>query len=180
MDMFVNYSCEYQSETGRVKLTFPNIDTTSIGDVKLAIQDAIQAPICDQRLSYQGQVLTDDGMPLCRLYFREGDCLELHFLAAADIKGMRKELDVLKMTAKEIVEKLQRQLPGLQRIESDYRGLCQFFHSVAFAVENSTNDFFHPWKCLKSVAQRHFFVQEGGFDTFMEVFKFSQQLYSIK
>lgn len=54
MDVFVNYSCEYQGETGRVKLTLPDIDTTNIGDVKLAIQDAIQAPVCDQRLSYRG------------------------------------------------------------------------------------------------------------------------------
>ena len=176
----MDYNCEYQGETGRVKLTLPDIDTTSIGDVKLAIQDVIQAPVCDQRLSYRGQVLTDDNLPLCRLYFREGDCFELHFLAAADIKGMRKELTALKATAHEIVEKLERRLPGLQRIENDYRGIWLFFHPVVLAVENITNDFFHPWKCLKSVAQRHFFVQEGGFEPFLEVFKFSRQLYSVK
>jgi len=119
-------------------------------------------------------------MPLCRLYFREGDCFELHFLAAVDIKGMRKELNALKMTAKEIVEKLDRRLPGLLRIENDYHGLWQFFHQAVLALENITNEFFHPWKCSKSVAQRHFFVQEGGFETFLEVFKFSRQLYSIK
>ena len=178
--MYVDFSCEHQHETGRFKLAVPDSDTTSIGDVKFAIQDAIQAPICDQQLFYQGQQLTDNAMPLRRLYFREGDCFELHFLAAADIDGMKRELNVLKTTAQEIVEKLQRQLPGLQLIQNDYRGLWQFFHPVQFAVEKLTNDFFHPWKCLKSVAHRHFFVQEGGFDTFLEVFKFSRQLYSIK
>ena len=43
MDVFVNYNSEYQGETGRVKLTFPDIDSTSIRDVKLSIHDAIQA-----------------------------------------------------------------------------------------------------------------------------------------
>lgn len=180
MDVFVNYSCEYEGERGRFKLTVPDFDNTSIGDVKFAIQDAIQAPVCDQQLFYRGQPLTDDTTPLCRLYFREGDCFELHFLAIADIEDMRKELNVLKITAQEIVEKFERQLPSLQRIENYYEDLCRFFHSAKLSVEILTVDFFHPWKCLKSAAHRHFFVQEGGFDTFLVVFKFSQQLYSIK
>ncbi|KAL9952290.1 hypothetical protein ACROYT_G039525 [Oculina patagonica] len=183
MDVFVDFNCEHEGETGRFKLTVHDIDTKNIRDVKLAIQDAIQAPVCDQKLFYQGQQLTDDTMPLCRLYFREGDCFELHFLAAADIEGMRKELNVLKITAQEIVENLQRQLPGFQPKENDHRGLLQFmsfFHPVQSALKKLTNNFFHPWKCFKSVAHRHFFVQEGGFDHFLEVFKFSRLLYSIR
>lgn len=180
MDLYVDYSCEYEGETGRFKLTLPNSDSTSIGDVKSAIQEVIQAPLCDQRLFYQERLLTDDSMLLSRLYFREGDCFKLHFLAAVDIKGIKTELSVLKSTAQEIVEVLERQLPHNSRIENDFAGLLRFFHRIRVALENLAADFFHPWKCLKTVSHRHFFVQEGGFDAFLEVFKFSRQLFMNK
>ena len=64
MDFYVDYSCEYNNETGRTKLTVSDFDTTSIRDVKYAIQAAIQAPVCDQQLFYRGQPVTDDDMSL--------------------------------------------------------------------------------------------------------------------
>lgn len=171
----MDYSCENDSETGRTKLIVPDFDTTSIRDIKHAIQDAIRAPVCDQQLFYQGQPITDDDMPLTRLYFRQGDCFRLQFLAVADIPGMSELLDVLKLSAQEIAEKLHRQLPD---IKQDSNSLWQFYDRLVFAVEGLAA-FFFPWKSLKSVAQRHFFVQEGGFDAFLEVFKFSRQLYVV-
>ena len=175
MDFYVD-----NSETGRTKLTVSDFDDTSIRDVKYAIQGAIQAPICDQQLFYQGQPVTDDDMPLSRLYFREGDCFKLQFLAAADIPGITQRLDVLKNFAQEIVEKLNRQLPVLNRESlSTLHDLNVQQKSVCRALQKLSRDYFHPWKCLKTVAQRHFFVQEGGFDAILEVFKFSQQLYTV-
>ena len=168
MEFYVDYSCEDNSETGRTKLAVSDFDDTSIRDVKYAIQDAIQAPVCDQQLFYQGQPVTDDNMPLSRLYFREGDCFKLQFLAVADTEGMSVRLDALKNSAQKIVEKLNRQLPVTTIKE--HVELCS-------AIQELTDNFFSPWKCLKSVAQRHFFIQEGGFEAFFEVFKFSRQLY---
>ena len=100
----MDYSCEENNETGRTKITVCDFDSTSIRDVKYAIQEAIQAPVCDQQLFYQGQQVTDDNTPLSRLYVREGDCFTVQFLAAADISGMNEKLDVLKNSAQEIVE----------------------------------------------------------------------------
>ena len=177
MDFYVDYSCEDNNETGRTKLTVSDFDTTTIRDVKYAIQAAIQAPVCDQQLFYQGQPVTDDDMTLSRLYFREGDYFEVQFLAAADIPGMSELLDVLKNCAQRIiVEKLQRQLPNT---EDDSSSLWMFYDRLVYAVEGLAS-FFFPWKCLRSVAQRHFFVQEGGFEAFMEVFKFSRQIYAVE
>ena len=173
----MDYSSKNNNETGRVKLTFSNFDTTSIRHVKYAIQAAIRVPVCDQELFYQGQPVTDDAMPLSRLYFREGDCFKVKFLAAADIPAITDLLDVLKNTAQRIiVEKLQRQLPN---IDDDSSSLWMFYDRLVYAVEGLAS-FFFPWKCLRSVAQRHFFVQEGGFDAFLDVFKFSCQLYTVE
>ena len=173
----MDYSCKNNKETGRTKLSVSDFDTTSIRDVKYAIQAAIQAPVCDQQLFYQGQPITDDDMTLGRLYFREGDCFKVQFLAVADIPGMSDLLEVLKNTAQKIiVEKLQRQLPN---IEDDSSSLWGFYDRLVYTVEGLAS-FFFPWKCLRSVAQRHFFVQEGGFDAFLELFKFSRQLYTVE
>ena len=173
----MDYSSKNNKETGRTKLSVSDRDTTKIRDVKYAIQAVIQAPVCDQQLSYQGQPVTDDDMTLSRLYFREGDCFKVQFLAAADIPGMSELLEVLKNSAQRIiVEKLQRQLPNL---EDDSPSLWMFYDRLAYAVEGLAS-FFFPWKCLRTVAQRHFFVQEGGFDAFLEVFKFCRQLYTVE
>ena len=176
MEFYVHHSCENERETGRTKLTLSDFDTKSVRDVKYAIQDAIQAPVCDQKLFYQGQPLTDDNMLLRRLYFREGDCFHVQFLAVADIPGISELLDVLKVAAQEIVESLQRELPS---IEDNSSGLWRFYDRLVYAVEGLAS-FFFPWKSLRSVAQRHYFVQEGGFDAFLEVLKFSRQLYLVE
>ena len=182
----MDFNCENNSKTGRFKLTVSDFNTTNIRDVKDAIQDVIQAPVCDQQLFYQGQLLTDNQMTLGRLYFKEGESFELQFLAVADIVGMRKLLAMLKISAQEIVEKLNRQLPDISIIkESRGRVSISFSHDFADlglanacrAVQELTSNYFAPWKCAKSSAQRHFFVQEGGFEAFLEVFKYSRQLF---
>ena len=176
----MDYSCEDKKETGRTKLTVSDFGTTSIRDVKYAIQAA--TPVCDQQLFYQGQPVTDDDMTLTRLYFREGDCFNVNFLAAVDIAGMTELLDVLKNSAQNIVKKLNRQPPGTLATEllvsdnSDGLSLLQ----LVIAIDKLSYSFFMPWKQLRTAAQRHFFVQEGGFDTFLQVLKFSQGLNLVE
>ena len=183
MDFYVDYSCEYNEETGRTKLTISDFDTTTIRDVKYAIQAAIQAPVCDQQLFYQGQPVTDDDMTLSRLYFREGDCFKVKFLAAVDITRMTELVDALKNFAEEIVENLNRQLPVINAKEEPdklrklYDFISVLHNNACSATEELRDSFFSPWKCLRTVAQRHFFVQEGGFEAFLEVFKFSRHTY---
>lgn len=176
MEFYVYYSCDNNRKSGRTKITVADVDSTSIRDIKYAIQNAIQAPVCDQKLIYQGLPLTDDNMLLSRLYFREGDCFHLKFLAVADIPGISDLLKILKSAAQDIVEKLQRELPS---IEDHSNSLWMFYDRLVYAVEGLAQ-FFFPWKNLRSVAQRHYFVQEGGFDAFLEVFKFSRQLYPVE
>ena len=166
----MDYSCEDNNETGRTKLTVSDFDTTSIRDVKYAIQAAIHAPVCDQQLFYRGQSVTDDDMTLSRLYFREGDCFKVKFLAAVDIARMTALVDVLKNCAQEMLE-----------TEDNSDGLSQrSYDELVAAIDQLCHSFFAPWKQLRTAAQRHLFVQEGGFDAFLEVFKFSQRLNLVE
>lgn len=174
MEFYVEYhSPEGNWENGKTKLSVPALNTTTIEDVKYMLQVRIQVPVCDQRLFYQGRALTDDQVTLSRLYFREGDTLHLQFTAVADIQGMIELLDVLKKCAREIEEKPGNELPDLNEDSPD---VWQFYDRLLYTVEE-LGSFFFPWKCSRTVAQRHFFVQERGFDAFLEVFKFSRQLF---
>ena len=181
MNVYVDYTCEDNNETGRTELTVSGFDTTSIRDVKYAIQAAIQAPVCDQQLFYQGQPVTDDDVTLSRLYFREGDYFKVSFLAAVDIARMSELVDVLKNFAQEIVEKLKRQPPSKLATEDNSDGISlRFYDELVLAISELCYSMFIPWKQLRTAAQRHFFVQEGGFDAFLEVLKFSQQLNLVE
>jgi len=85
-------------------------------------------------------------------------------------------VDELKSFADEIVVKFNRQLPVMNR-RRRRRDLFSVRHkSACRAIKELQDSFFAPWKCLRTVAQRHFFVQEGGFEAFLEVFKFSRQI----
>lgn len=174
MKFCVYYSCERGKENGRIELTFSEFDDSKcIRDIKKGIQDAIQAPICDQKLFYQGKLLTDENLQLSRLYFREGDSFHVHFLAVADIKGISVLLDDLKAAADEIVNDLSGKL-----LDEYPSKLLLLSDRLSSAVRDLAV-FFVPWKNQTSVAQRHYFVQEGGFDAFLEIFKFSRNLYML-
>ena len=178
MDFYVDYFCEYDKETGRIKLCVSDFNSKSVKDVKYAIQDAIQAPVCDQKLFFQGYLLTDDNMLLSRLYFREGDCFYVQFLAAADIPELNELLGMLKVAAQEIVENLQGELPIIQ--DCDPSGLSRFHQRLVNALEGLESTFFNSRKASRLLAQKHYFLQEGGFDAFLEVLKFSRQLYCFQ
>ncbi|XP_068762519.1 uncharacterized protein [Montipora capricornis] len=176
MKFYVYYKCENDGVCGQTKLSFSEFDNKCIGDVKTRIQDALQAPICDQKLFYQGKLLTDDSMQLDRLYFREGDHFVVQFLAAADIPGICELCNELREAAHEILEDLHGKLPlKVHEVTSKLLPLSERL----FDAVHDLSTFFFPWKNLESVAQRHYFVQEGGFDAFLEVFKFSRHLYSL-
>ncbi len=136
----MEYSCEDNNETGRTKLTVSAFDATTIRDVKYAIQAAIQAPVCDQQLFYQGQPVTDDDITLSRLYVRKGDCFKVKFLAAVHIAVMTELVDVLKKAAQNIVEKLNRQPPSKLAIEdnpADGLSLRSYRHLVHFSCHGN-------------------------------------------
>ena len=95
---------------------------------------------------------------------------------------MTELVDVLKKAAQNIVEKLNRQPPSKLAIEdnpADGLSLRSYRHLV-IALDELSCSFFLPWKQLRTTAHRHFFVQEGGFDAFLEVLKYSQRVNFVE
>ena len=108
----------------------------------------------------------------------------MKFLAVANVTRMSELVNGLKDFSQEIVEKLNTQLPVLntESPEDDsFRRMHDFFsvrhQNACLIIQELKNSFLSPWKCLRTAAQRHFFVQEGGFEALLEVFKFSRQMF---
>ena len=171
MELNVDFKC--LDKTGQVKCVLEDFEKKNVRDFKLELQNLLGAPACDQLLSYRGQQLNVDSLLLKTLYLREGDRLLVEFPAKADIKGM----DCLLRGLKEFAEKVKHDSSSILAISGDRSESSLNYRRVSSSLKNLASKYFFPWKSATSVAQRHYFVQEGGFQAFVEVMKFSHERY---
>lgn len=149
----------------------------TIKDIKNIIQTTLCIPICDQRLFYpERHLISDDSETLNSLYLRDGDRLYLEYLSVIDIEGMDFLIDGLLEFAANIDQWKQDNVfdvitMGEPRDFPNYDLITRSTERLAF-------EFFIPWKNSVSVAQRHYFVQRGAFDKFLEVFNFAELRYT--
>lgn len=147
----------------------------TIQDVKNTIETTLSIPCCDQRLFYpQEHPITDDSVELKSLYLRDGDEIFLEFLSVININGMNEFIDDLLKFAGQIDQWNEE---NIFDINTDTNPPPNY-DIITRATERLAFEYFLPWKNPVSVAQRHYFVQKGAFDKFLEVFKFAQHRYS--
>lgn len=96
MQVSVNYKCLSTKETGLKTITVVDWEKKCVRDLKYAIQNDIHAPVCDQRLFHQGQLLANESMPLSRTYHRQGEAFSVEFLARANVPDMEIYIKTLK------------------------------------------------------------------------------------
>ena len=177
MEVRVNYKCPSTGIAEQVRLCIDDWDSKTLYDVKEAIQTEIRAPMCDQELIYQGRLLDNNSSPLKNLYFRQGDEFEVRFPSEVDLNEIQELLNDLKQFRLRVCTN-QNSLLQITRedLASDYSPLD--YMDVTRALELLAFRFCSPWKTAKSLANRRFFVQDGGLDIFMAIFKFSFKHYS--
>ena len=102
------------------------------------------------------------------MYFRQGDEIGVHFPIQVDLPEIQELLNVLKQF--EFRSRVCTNLDLLLKTTYDYN---KSYMDAIYALQRLAFHIFYPWKTAKSSANRRVFVQEGGFQTFMEIFKFS-------
>ena len=181
MEVNLELKCLQTLKTERLKLTVFDWDNMCVKDLKVAFQNEIEVPACDQKLTYQGRTLSDDLFPLRKLYFRDRDWIVVEFLAKANLAEMRDLLEDLKKFSETIVRQDQNQLLLVSPKKLKESATWYVNHDlVIHALGNLSFSYFIPWKDPKSQVHRHFFVQEGGFSAFMEVLKFASKRYRME
>lgn len=179
MDLKVKLTCLDSGKTECIKITLDEWDHMCVKDLKKALEDEIQVPVCDQILSYQDRQLKDDLFPLKKLYFRQWDTLAVSCSTQGDILNIKSLLEEIKNFAEEIKGKDQSELLTVS-FTKDFRTCYLSYDNIDQALENLSFNFFIPWRNARSVVHRHYFVQEGGFDAFMEVLKFAGKRYRME
>ena len=174
----IEFKCLGSGEVEHDKVNIDIEKVKFVKDLKVKFEEVINAPVSDQKLVYHGRTLNDDSLLLKNLYLRDGDWIRVDFLAKANIPVLKELLHDLKEFSEgssgdqDSILKVSVKPNGQQNIFLNY-------DSVAHALENLAFVFFIPWKNAVSVAHRHYFVQEGGFDTFMNILKFSHKRYRV-
>lgn len=180
MEVNVELKCSDTRETKHLKITVNDWEGRCVKDLKKIFEEEIQVPCCDQKLSYQGRQFGNDNLfPLVKLYLREGDTVSLECISQGKLKEMKEFLKDIKDFSDFITSKNQTEILTFNELTKDDRSSRPNYDHVTQALELLSFDFFIPWKNVKSVVHRHFFVQEGGFDAFMEVLKFANKRYTL-
>ena len=184
LELFVNYNCSGTRATGRVKLSVENWENKRVADLKHLLEEKLCAPVCDQILFYQGRTLGDDCRFLKDLYLRQEDEIEVRFPSDADTLQVEKNVNDLNRFAlkicsnQETVLERSSDLPLDQDFQID--ALENDYMLVINALDALSVNLFSPWKRPKTSANRHYFVQVGGFNIFLGIFRFSFRKYQVK
>ena len=171
--------CLDTKKVQHIKIILKDWDSKCVRELKEVLEDEIQVPACDQELFYQGRPLRNDNLfPLKKLYLREGDTILVECIAQGDLAEIKVLMKDIKDFSNVITSKDQSELLTVNqaRKESSYVN----YDNIARALDLLSFEYFIPWKKSKSLVHRHYFVQEGGFDEFMEVLKFASKRYKTE
>lgn len=176
MDLNVELTCLDSGKTEHIKITINDWDGKFVKELKEILEDEIQVPSCDQNLFYQERPLSDNLFPLKKLYLRQGDTILVECIAQGYLSEMKDVLKEVSDFANAITSQNQSDLLSVCS-KKDIRTSYVSYDYIGRALENLSFNYFIPWKNAQSVVHRHYFVQEGAFDAFMEVLKFANKRY---
>ena len=172
--------CSDTKNVQHFKVTVEDWDSKCVKELKEFLEKEIQVPACDQELYYQGRLLQNDNFfPLKKLYLRKGDTILVECIAQGDLAEIKGLITEIKEFSNSITSEDQSELLTVNPAVKDECSSYVSYDYIARSLDHLSFEYFIPWKNAKSLVHRHYFVQEGGFDAFMEVLKFASRRYKI-
>lgn len=174
-------NCSHAKNVQHFKMTVDDWDSKCVKELKEILENVIQVPACDQELHYQGRLLqnNDNFFPLKKLYLRKGDTILVKCIAQGDLAEVKGLIEEIKEFSNAITSEDQSELLTVTRSKKHDSSSYVNYDYIARSLDQLSFEYFIPWKNARSVVNRHYFVQEGGFDAFMEVLKFACRRYKI-
>ena len=151
-------------------------DMKCIWDLKKILELKLPVAACDQRVYYEKRLL-EDRKSLSSLYVKKGDSFNVEFLACCNIEKLRSMLCGMKKFLETVCESYS----GLETLSSVIENRDQFNNYCRDVVKVLAlkYELFSPWHNEKSVANRHYFAQEGGLDILSSIYKFAQKTFRV-
>jgi len=178
MELNVELKCSDTKNVQHFKVTVEDWNGKCVKELKEILEKEMQVPSCDQELYYQGRLLQNDNFfPLKKLYLRKGDTILVECIAQGDLAEINGLIKEIKEFSNTITCEDQSELLTVTNSKKDDSYVS--YDYIARSLDQLSFEYFIPWKSAKSLVHRHYFVQEGGFDAFMEVLKFASRRYKI-
>ena len=152
-------------------------DVKCIWDLKQILELKLSVAACDQRIYFKERLL-EDRKSLSSLYVKKGDSFNVEFLACCNIENLRSVLHVMKTFLESVCESYSG-LETLSTVTEDRNKFVDYFDDVDDVLDLSSYELFLPWKNQTSVANRHYFTQEGGLDILLSIYKFAQKIFRL-
>ena len=149
-----------------------------IWDLKKMLEVKLSVAACDQRIYFKERLLEDRKSLSSNLYVKKGDSFNVEFLACCNIENLRSVLRVMKIFFETVCESYSG-LETLSAVTKDRNKFVDYCQDVYDVLDLSASELFLPWKNPTSVANRHYFTQEGGLDTLSSIYKFAQKAFSL-
>jgi hypothetical protein len=151
--VWLNLRCTSTSAYLTERLIFTDSQVTCVRDLQLLLESKHRIPVCDQLWRYNSQVLNGEET-LKSLYFRPGDTFEVSYLATA------------------AVEEINGAIETMKNFQSKPDPSAYDWQLAAIHIQRMAFDQFLPWKNAGTLANRHYFHQEGGLDLYFDIFRY--------
>lgn len=175
MDLQVEYRCVLDEERGTIGLPLESITGTNVEGLKIVLQELLDVPTSDISAFLNGTPLVEDKMPLKQLYLRENDHLRVEFNGRGSLATIQQLIAELE-TFKGLTTCHEQQ--GTIHLSKCNTALInrQSYSQIDIAIIRLCG-LFLPWNSRSTTANKLFFIQQGGADLFIDIFKFSTKVF---
>ncbi len=183
MEVTIRIESEFPvpNQTTDLKINLENVEC--IGDLKKKLQPLLRVAACDMSVYHETQVSyfisqkLENTKKLSSLYVQEGDTFIVKFVSVCNVQFFSEFLDYMRTFVAKVCEPFSE---GEQIVEEDIIGwsdeeaevIDNCYRAVIEGLERCSYDMFIPWNHRPTIANRHYFVQEGGLQLLKTIYNF--------
>ena len=166
------------------KVHLENVECT--GDLKKKLQPLLSVAVCDMSVYYKtkvsGQQL-EDKERFSNLYVQEGDVFIVEFVSVCSMHTLDEILGRMRTYVRDICSRLceadhfkgEQMLRDMEVDETWLININDTYQRVLEDLGTCSYELFVPWMCRPTIANRHYFVQEGGLDLLATIYNSSKK-----
>ena len=166
-------------KTTDLKINLENLE--SIGDMKKKLQTLLSVAACDMSVYHKTQVLSrklENREKISNLYVREGDTFIVKFISVCNLHFFSKFLDDMRAFVKDVCETFSEGDKIKECIDwndDTASAIDNCYRTVLHSLQECAHHQFVPWNCRSTIANRHYFAQEGGLELLARIYNFASK-----
>ena len=180
----IESECPVPNQTTDLKINLDNVEC--IGDLKKKLQPLLCVAACDMSVYHETQVSylsqkLEDTKKLSSLYVQEEDTFIVKFVSVCNVQFFSEFLDHMRTFVGKVCELCEPLSEGEEILKdidwSDEKAevIDNCYRAVLEGLERCSYGMFIPWNHRPTIANRHYFVQEGGLELLKTIYNFASK-----